>query len=308
MPNAVFTESGRVGSLYTPRVRTAIFVGNARYQERLGENLRAVGFDATDDGRITAVPEHIREHFSKRTNEGKERARERAEHRGAVWTDLRPEAMAQWIKSSVQHPSQKQRKEGLANFASWAKQAVSLGWQPKTFVAQGPPREPKLYTRRDIILGPSKALMDSLNRLRIESVRTFQRVMHISPSAPSAPRQQVQSRHPSEPWMAESGGFDSLSAKHKASAERSYKEWKTHRNPEVAKKHDLHDYVEYVQGKWAEKSSPQQHPTALAMKREDRGIERGMGRSTVDKTRDVARGYRDVPIRERREPRLTIPL
>jgi hypothetical protein len=235
MPNAVFTESGRVGSLYTARVRTAIFVGNARYQERLGENLRAVGFDATDDGRITAVPEHVREHFSKRTNEGKERARERAEHRGAVWTDLRPEAMAQWIKSSVQHPSQKQRKEGLANFASWAKQAASLGWQPRTFVAQGPPREPRLYTRRDITIGAPKALMDSLNRLRIESVRTFQRVMHRTQDRPAA-------------------------------------------------------------------------DTALTMKREDRGIARDMGRSTVDKTRDVARGYRNVPIRERREPRLTIPL
>jgi hypothetical protein len=108
--------------------------------------------------------------------------------------------------------------------------------------------------------------------------------------------------------MAERGGFDRLNAKHKASAERSYEGWKTERNPEAARKHDLYDYVEYVQGKWAERSSPQQHPTALAMKREDRGIERGMGRSTVDKTRNMARGPRQMPIRESREPRLTIPL
>lgn len=55
-----------------------------------------------------------------------------------------------------------------------------------------------------------------------------------------------------EPWMMERGGFDALNAEHKASAEQSYELWRTERNPEAGARHDLRDYVQYVQKQWAE--------------------------------------------------------
>ncbi len=55
-----------------------------------------------------------------------------------------------------------------------------------------------------------------------------------------------------EPWMKMSGGLEALGEDHRASAEASYQVWATEKNPEAAKRHDLADYVRYVQTKWAE--------------------------------------------------------
>ena len=52
--------------------------------------------------------------------------------------------------------------------------------------------------------------------------------------------------------MTQSGGFDGMSSEHQASAERSYARW-AEDNPELGARHDLHDYVFYVQGKEAER-------------------------------------------------------
>jgi len=219
MPNAVFTESGRVGSLHTQRVKSAIFVGDARYTARLGENLRSAGFDATDKGEMPAVPQRVQEHFSKRALWGKEIARQRAEQRGA---ELTP----RWIKASVQHPSRRHGKEGLADFASWFAQGLALGWEPKSLMAYGVVR-----AVAKALPEPSRNILESLEALRKASVWTFQQFIY-----------RTQDRPPAE--------------------------------------------------------------TALAMRREDRGIPRGMGQSMADKIQNPPREHRH----DRREPRLTIPL
>jgi putative DNA primase/helicase len=53
-----------------------------------------------------------------------------------------------------------------------------------------------------------------------------------------------------DPWMMKAGGLDGLDAKLKASAERSYTAW-AEAKPELARRHDLADYVSYVQERWA---------------------------------------------------------
>lgn len=55
-----------------------------------------------------------------------------------------------------------------------------------------------------------------------------------------------------EPWMTQSGGFNGMSSEHQASAERSYARW-AEAKPELAARHDLRDYVGYVQEKQAER-------------------------------------------------------
>ena len=52
--------------------------------------------------------------------------------------------------------------------------------------------------------------------------------------------------------MAQSGGFDAMSAEHQASAQQSYGRW-AEDNPELGAKHGLRDYTSYVQGKEAER-------------------------------------------------------
>ena len=55
-----------------------------------------------------------------------------------------------------------------------------------------------------------------------------------------------------QPWMSQSGGFPSLSPEHQTSAKDSYARWEQ-TNPEAAARHDLGDYVAYVQDKQAER-------------------------------------------------------
>lgn len=54
-----------------------------------------------------------------------------------------------------------------------------------------------------------------------------------------------------EGWTAQAGGFDNLSPKAQAAAERSYETW-TKDNPELGRRHGLSDYVNYVQERQAE--------------------------------------------------------
>ena len=53
-----------------------------------------------------------------------------------------------------------------------------------------------------------------------------------------------------EPWMNLTGGLQGLSDEHRQSAEQSYERW-SEKNPTAAARHDLADYVHYVQDKWA---------------------------------------------------------
>lgn len=56
----------------------------------------------------------------------------------------------------------------------------------------------------------------------------------------------VRRRPQDEPWIRHGEGMDALSAPLRASAERSYARW-TEGNPQLAERHDLRDYVDYVQ-------------------------------------------------------------
>jgi MobA/MobL family len=63
-----------------------------------------------------------------------------------------------------------------------------------------------------------------------------------------------------EPWMRQAGGYDKLGAAHKQSAENSYARW-TAAKPELGEKHDLRDYVAYVQREHAAAPAGPQRPS-----------------------------------------------
>jgi hypothetical protein len=72
---------------------------------------------------------------------------------------------------------------------------------------------------------------------------------------------QAQGRRPgtAEGWTTQTEGYEGLSPRAKASAERSYETW-AKANPELGQKHGLHGYVSYVQEKQAEERERMQPP------------------------------------------------
>lgn len=152
MMNAVFCESGRVGSLDLDKLKGLIKEGGALYQAHLATRLREIGAhvvldEKTGMARLPAIPEHVRDHFSKKTRNGEAAAREYTKAQGLDW-DALPEgrrvklmkAGTQGMPSGLDAPTRRRlTKDDMADFASWRQQAEALGWRHATIEAQGPP-------------------------------------------------------------------------------------------------------------------------------------------------------------------------
>ena len=148
IPNAVFCESGRVGSLDTAAISGMIFKADAEYHARLAQKLRDAGFDIALDertgaARMTAIPEDVCALFSKRSRAGEQWARLMAAKEGIAWDDLSREQQEQRVKRYTQDvPGQqaKGQKDDTADFQDWRRQAKALGWEtPASLERCGPP-------------------------------------------------------------------------------------------------------------------------------------------------------------------------
>ena len=150
VPNAVFGESGKVGSLDTAAIGGFIFEADAFYHARLGQKLRDAGFEIeldhkTGAARMPIVPEDVRTLFSKRTNAGEALARKMAVDEGLDWDALAPEQRATRTKNATQSFEQKQKggKDDVADMADWRRQAKEVaGWEPGSLQLYGPPPPP----------------------------------------------------------------------------------------------------------------------------------------------------------------------
>ena len=148
IPNAVFCESGRVGSLDTAAVAGMIFKADAEYHARLGQKLRDAGFEIALDvetgaARMTAIPDDLRSLFSKRSNTGEQWARIGAAAEGVAWDDLSKEQRDARIKQFTQDKTRQQakgEKDDVADHADGKRQAKEIGWEvPKSLELCGPP-------------------------------------------------------------------------------------------------------------------------------------------------------------------------
>ena len=100
----------------------------------------------TGSARLTAIPENVRDHFSKKTLNGEEAARAFATAQGLDWDSLSPERRVGLLKAGVQgmpngldaETRGKLTKDDMADFADWQRQAGELGWKHETIVTQGP--------------------------------------------------------------------------------------------------------------------------------------------------------------------------
>lgn len=189
--NAVFCDNGRVGSLDLDRLEGLIKEGGALYQAHLATNLRKLGADVildpdTGAARLTAILMEVRSHFSKKTMNGEEAAREYAKAQGLDWDALSPERKTGLLKTGTQGMAMsgldaatigKLKKDDMADFADWKRQAAELNWQHDTILTREPggpeiEREKRLLHAYEQALPWLEKEMDSRAVITWAEVRT----------------------------------------------------------------------------------------------------------------------------------------
>jgi hypothetical protein len=165
IPNAVFCENGKVGSLHTGMIQGFIFEADAYFQSRLADNLLKAGFDVVLDdetkaAKFQAIPDLMNKVFSKRSAAGELIAKQEAKEKGKDWDLMPPEERTAWVRRAA-HDYEQQRAKGgkddVANFASWREQAERFGWKPpETFMRQT--HRPELTDEQRIRIGYENAL------------------------------------------------------------------------------------------------------------------------------------------------------
>jgi TrwC relaxase/AAA domain len=162
VPNAVLTESGRVGGLDLQRLEGRVHEWGALYQAHLATNLRRHGIDvvldaATGAARITAIPDSVRAAFSKRTMNGTESARAYAAGLGLDWDTLDAERRIGLAKRGVQGDPRQAKQDDLSDWAAWRREAAALGWRHESVLRPEPiplpAREARLEQAYETALG-----------------------------------------------------------------------------------------------------------------------------------------------------------
>ena len=162
VPNAVLTESGRVGGLDLQRLEGRVHEWGALYQAHLATNLRRHGIEVALDGatgaaRITAISERVRAAFSKRTMNGTDAARAYAAGLGLDWDKLDADRRIGLAKRGVQGDPRQAKQDDLSDWAAWRREAAALGWQHRSVLRPEaiplPAREARLEQAYQAALG-----------------------------------------------------------------------------------------------------------------------------------------------------------
>lgn len=145
MMNVVLTENGRVGSLDLRQLEGRIHEFGAYYQAHLAQNLRTVGADVvldleTGSAHLTAIPNKVRDAFSKRTLSAEQIARKWAAENGQDWDHMAPADRIELAKrgASMGRKSKDACTDDLSDFEAWRKQAEAVGWRHEGALAPRP--------------------------------------------------------------------------------------------------------------------------------------------------------------------------
>jgi hypothetical protein len=149
--NAVLTQSGRIGGLWLDQLDGRVKEWGALYQAYLATNLRRHGADVvlddrTELARLTAVPERVTEHFSKRTAGGSAAARAYAAEQGLDWDTLDADRKIGLLKQGVQDP-RGAKSDDLSDLASWRLAAGEIGYRHRSVLR--PDAKQKAVSRED---------------------------------------------------------------------------------------------------------------------------------------------------------------
>jgi hypothetical protein len=149
--NAVLTETGRMGGVWLDQLDGRVKEWGALYQAYLATNLRRHGVDVVPDdrtemARLTAVPEHVTEHFSKRTTGGTAAARAYAAEQGLDWDTLDANRKIGLLKQGVQDP-RGAKSDDLSDAAAWRLAAAGIGYEHRSVLR--PDQKQKKVSRDD---------------------------------------------------------------------------------------------------------------------------------------------------------------
>ena len=150
MPNAVLCRDGHVGSLNLDELNGRIHEFGAVYQARLAQNLSAHGIGThldpdTGAARITAIPDSVRRHFSKRSLDVQDAARAFAKEAGQDWDTLNASQQLALLRKGVQSTrlAKEHRNDGSSDFGDWRDQAKAIGYRHRS-VLRPDERQPEL--------------------------------------------------------------------------------------------------------------------------------------------------------------------
>jgi hypothetical protein len=138
VPNVVLTESGRVGSMDLDRLDGLVKELGAVYQAFVARNAAQHGIEveldrATGAAKLIAIPESARRHFSKRTQDAEEAARQVAREAGEDWDSLSPERKVGLLRKGAEESRhRKARVDGESDFADWQGQAKDTGYNHRS--------------------------------------------------------------------------------------------------------------------------------------------------------------------------------
>lgn len=149
--NAVLTDTGRMGGLDLAQLDGRVKEWGALYHAYLATNLRKHGVEVvldqkTELSRLTAVPERVTEHFSKRTTGGTAAARAYAAEQGLDWDTLDPDRKVGLLKQGVQDP-RGAKSDDMSDAAAWRQAAADIGYTHRSILR--PDARPREQSRED---------------------------------------------------------------------------------------------------------------------------------------------------------------
>ena len=149
--NAVLTDTGRMGGLDLAQLDGRVKEWGALYHAYLATNLRKHGVEVvldqkTELSRLTAVPERVTEHFSKRTTGGTAAARAYAAEQGLDWDTLDPDRKVGLLKQGVQDP-RGAKSDDMSDAEAWRRAAAEIGYTHRSILR--PDALPREQSRED---------------------------------------------------------------------------------------------------------------------------------------------------------------
>ena len=137
--NTVLTPDGHIGSMDLDQLAGRIHEFGAVYQARLAQTLRGHGIGThldpdTGAARITAIPDDVRRHFSKRSLDVQDAARVFAREAGQEWDALSNDQQLALLRKGVQSTrlAKEHRNDGTSDFGDWRDQTKAIGYHHRS--------------------------------------------------------------------------------------------------------------------------------------------------------------------------------
>ncbi|MDO9712393.1 relaxase domain-containing protein [Paracraurococcus lichenis] len=158
---------------------------SALLSHHLQEEGRAAGLRVEQRNGVAVlsdVPDHVVEHFSRRSREAEEHAKAYTLTKGQVWTDLTERQRQVRVKIGMR-ATEGATRDGMADRPAWRRQCENLGWPPTDLAGQEPIRSAPRPQRATPGAQGRGDLHARVASLRSASVQTRQHAQRLRQAA-----------------------------------------------------------------------------------------------------------------------------